>query len=342
MVAQDKSLSNRKLEIEDMMNEWLLRKATSKSGSQRTIEAYKDTLQSFRTLLRGRGMDLLDESIELARVAQVWAALRSPNAKRRGNVADSTYNQRLAILSSFYTFLNKAYQLGKDNPIASTEKRHVQAYAYAEPIKETTVLQRLAAIDTTMTMGRRNYVLLCLGLLTGRRASELTKLTWNDVRIDEDEDGYAICTVTFHCKGNKVYRNALDAILSTMLLEYLIEAYGDLDGINSSSPIWLSFSPFYKNRGAQPIGIDTLYDICQEHMGTSKIHTLRHTFAKQMEKSGATLTEIQQALGHENVATTAKYLKELRNEENKYLGSMAGKFGIGQSGNKMKLNRGKK
>ncbi len=38
-----------------------------------------------------------------------------------------------------------------------------------------------------------------------------------------------------------------------------------------------------------------------------RIHDLRHTFASHMVQSGATLFEVQRALGHANTATTARY-----------------------------------
>jgi uncharacterized protein YpuA (DUF1002 family) len=47
-----------------------------------------------------------------------------------------------------------------------------------------------------------------------------------------------------------------------------------------------------------------------------------------MEKAGATLTEIQDSLGHEELETTARYMKELGSEENKHAFKLARRFGI--------------
>jgi site-specific recombinase XerD len=38
-------------------------------------------------------------------------------------------------------------------------------------------------------------------------------------------------------------------------------------------------------------------------------HCLRHTFASWALQAGATLAEVQEALGHSNIATTAIYLQ---------------------------------
>lgn len=40
-------------------------------------------------------------------------------------------------------------------------------------------------------------------------------------------------------------------------------------------------------------------------------HTLRHTFAVWLRENGASLEEVQRALGHENLATTERYLSRL-------------------------------
>ena len=59
-------------------------------------------------------------------------------------------------------------------------------------------------------------------------------------------------------------------------------------------------------------------DTCQRRIGTHQVHTLRHTFAHQMEDRGAKVNEIQARLGHESLATTGRYLAKLRSEENPY------------------------
>jgi hypothetical protein len=91
---------------------------------------------------------LLSNPIDIARVAALWANMRDGKTRRPGeDVSPSTYNQRLAILSSWYTFVQETYHLYIPNPIKDVKKRPVQAYATAEPIMPETVEQGLDAIN---------------------------------------------------------------------------------------------------------------------------------------------------------------------------------------------------
>ena len=97
-----------------------------RSGSAKTARAYHDTITAFRALLRGRGLELDGDTAALALLAQAWAG--------QGEPQPSTYNQRLAILSSFYKFGRKQGLLAGDNPIDRVERRRVQAYAGARAL----------------------------------------------------------------------------------------------------------------------------------------------------------------------------------------------------------------
>lgn len=313
-------LTTYRFTLEKAMLEWLYQKRVTKSDSNKTNTAYRETFQSFQNTLQLANLDILSNPIDITRIATIWASQRSNNAKKQSNVSDATYNQRLAIISSFYTFLQKTYKLDIVNPIKDVPKRSVQAYAYAMPLDSEEVNSKLQSIDQSTLHGKRDYALLCLGLMTGRRASELVGLRWKHVK----QIGKRLI-LEFHCKGGKIKRNALDEDLSRLLLNYLRAAYSDLSKLDPEAPIWISLSR--RNQG-QPIGVHTLSDLCEQYLGTTRIHTLRHTFAKEMEKAGATLTEIQDSLGHEELETTARYMKELGSEENKHAFKLARRFGI--------------
>jgi integrase len=100
-------------------------------------------------LARGN-IDLLDNPTDIQRLATIWANTRNDQSRRPGeDVSPSTYNQRLAILSSFYTFVQEVYHLDIPNPIGSVKKRPVQAYGAAHPIEPETVEQGLESINRT-------------------------------------------------------------------------------------------------------------------------------------------------------------------------------------------------
>ena len=317
----EKALTKHQFSLEAAILEWLRQKQT-RTGSKKTRTAYEDTMQSFRMTLQRGELDLLSNPIDIARVATIWAALRSPDTSDPSEVAPATYNQRLAIISSFYTFLQETYQLDYVNPIESIKKRPVQAYATAMPLEVDEVADRLEGIDRSTPQGKRDYALLAVALSTGRRASELVSLRWRHVQFS----GKKVILHFEECKGGKKMKDQLDANVASVLLDYLQTVYEPgLSNLTPESPIWISFSRQNKGRA---ITTHTLNDICETYLGTTKIHALRHTFAVEMEKAGAPLSEIQARLGHENITTTSIYMKSVRSAENPYAGRLSARFGI--------------
>ena len=103
---------------------------SKRSSSYETSSAYRDTLADFRTFLRSVNLDLDSDSRAIALTAQAFAG----SSKRSCNVSASTYNQRLAILSSFYAFARKSSLLDLDNPISRVKRRTAHAYQSAVPL----------------------------------------------------------------------------------------------------------------------------------------------------------------------------------------------------------------
>src|SRR5262249_35900980 len=75
-----------------------------------------------------------------------------------------------------------------------------------------------------------------------------------------------------------------------------------------------------------PLSVSAIADICATRLGTSKVHALRHTFARGLEDAGAKVSQIQAFLGHADLGTTGRYLARLTPEENPYLGRLADLF----------------
>src|SRR5258708_4828896 len=158
--------------LENAIALWLHEKG-KRSNSAKTRRAYADTLARFRVLLRQAALDLDGPTREVATIAQGWAVL----PKLGGSpVAATTHNQRLAIVSSFYTFVRKRHLLTVENPIEGIERMPVQRYASAVPLDPGTVLKRMRAIDRNKIQGKRDYALLAIALQTGRRLSEVTRM----------------------------------------------------------------------------------------------------------------------------------------------------------------------
>ena len=324
----DTAIAPYQFTIDAAIAEWLAQKET-RTGSRKTRQAYEETMRQFRQFLSQGGLDLLSNPIDIARVAALWANQRTGTTRRPGeDVSPSTYNQRLAILSSWYTFVQEVYKLDVPNPIQSVKKRPVQAYASATPLDPETVADGLLGINRGRVIGLRDYAILAVALYTGRRAHELVGLRWRDMQITGRKD--TRITLTFHCKGGKIMHDRLDVETSAVLLEYLHAQYGkNLLRLDPGTPLWVSYSR--ANPGAA-ISAKTLSNICADYLDTSKVHALRHTFAVGMVRSGAPITDLAGRLGHTDIKITSLYAKEIMGDENPYGEKLTARFGIRRKG----------
>ncbi len=289
---------------------WLLDKY-SLTQSKCTEETYRETLHSLRAYLQAREIDLDSATVDIASYIQAWASLRTANSKHQGDIAPSTYNQRIAAASSFYSWAIKHGMYAGSNPAAQLTRATVQKYAKARTLDPQIICTKLKNIDRSTPRGLRDYVLLQVALNTGRSAREMASLLWRCLHIEG-----GIVTLTFErCKGGKTMHDTLDPRLSKVLLTYLHTIYGErLDILAPQRPIWVSFSD---RTYGQAIGSQTVADICEHHLGISTVHTLRHTFALTMEDLGAQTSSIQERLGYESLTATSGYLTRLRKTQDR-------------------------
>jgi site-specific recombinase XerD len=305
-MSQAVIVSEREYPIELAISAWLDAKGKL-SGSAKTRRAYSDTLASFRHALQRVELDLTSPARDVATVMQVWAG-RDATGQR--DVSPNTYNQRIACISSFYSFARKRQMLHVDNPTEMLERRKVQAYAGAVPMSKSHVASSLQAIDRGTLLGKRDYALLTVALGTARRLSEVASLTLGDVAVE----GTTV-TLTFQrMKGGKSARNVLPNAAGKELLDWLTAFYGSEWQQSSDVPVWVSLAHDW-SRG-KTLSTRSISEVCEKRLGTSKVHALRHTFAHVMEESGAKVSEIQAALGHSSLATTGIYLRALSSGDN--------------------------
>lgn len=305
-----------RMTVDQCIAGWLDAKS-KRSESAKTKRAYEDTLFKFRAMLQSTGRDVDGDSNIIAPLAQGWAGKSWEDGK---SVSSATFNQRLAILSSFYQYAIRHGVLAA-NPIERVERRTVRNEHAAHDLSQETVIQGLENIDRATAEGKRDYTLLAVMLETGRRVAEIAGLRWGHIVWHGDT-----CAVEWvRCKGNKPMKNSLTPEATTILRDYLKAIYqDDLKELADNAPIWISFSD--RSRG-KAIGTQTIERICKAHFGTSKAHATRHTWAVSMEQEGATLSEIGAGLGHSNLATTSRYMERHRGYENKHVGKLAKRFG---------------
>ena len=140
-------------------------------------------------------------------------------------MSPATFNQRLAILSSFYTYAIKQEVLDK-NPIKLIDRRPVDAKDAALPMGESEIAEAFSKIDRGTLKGLRDYALLSTLVTTGRRSREMASLCWGDVRLSGRGKSSKMLITWQHCKGNKQLRDEIEPRTKTALLAYLHALHG--------------------------------------------------------------------------------------------------------------------
>ncbi len=316
--------------LDYLITSWLHAKAL-RSESVRTTEAYSSTLAQFRAFLARYALDLDSPSEQaIADAAQAWAAQRWDTdawGRASGPVSANTFNQRLAIVSSFYAFAKKRRRLTV-NPIEMVDRRPVERYSDTRPLDAQSLIRKLEAIDRATLAGLRDYAILSVLLGTGRRRFEIAGMRVEQVAVDDVE--LPQITLTYRrTKGNKAMRDQLRAGQARPLLAYLHAIYPEgLAEIAPDAPLWLALAPRLHGRRVA-LTAQGIRDICVKRLGVSKVHATRHTFAATMEALGAPLSLIRDRLGHSDAGTTSRYLTSMHKDENPYGERLAALLGIG-------------
>jgi len=220
----------------------------------------------------------------------------------RGNSA-ATRNARRAALRSFFTYAS--YRA----PDAIATIAQVLAIP-AKRTKKTLVsfLTRpeaealIAAPDTGTWMGRRDRLLLHLGIQTGLRVSEMISLRVDSIQIGSHSQLECIG------KGRKERVVPLQKNTIKLLAAWLSELPNLLDG------------PLFPTSTGTPLTRAAVGKLVARHAATAAEHcpslaeknitphTLRHTCAMMLLHAGIDTTSIALWLGHARIQTTQVYL----------------------------------
>ncbi len=127
-------------------------------------------------------------------------------------------------------------------------------------------------------------------------------------------------------KGGKVGRDLLTLSVSAALMTYLHQMHGAATPtLDADTPVWASLASNYPGGRLTK---QAIANICRDRLGVSKVHSLRHTFARAMEQAGAKVSDVQARLGHASLATTGRYLAALASAENPHADAIGDMFGI--------------
>ena len=264
----------------------------------------------------------------------------------RGQMPATVY-ARVSRVSAFFKWLMSDPQMGqhiRSNPAASARPRRPQPYQ-SESVKALTddEMNKLLGVvkahaDLGSVVAKRDYALLLFFFLTGLRRNEVISFRGRDL---EQKEGRLV--IKYRRKGGKfVGREVGDASAYEALVEYLT-ASGRENALGSERPLWtrhdragkpgapLSSRSFAENLKvyAREAGIESIH-----------IHQTRHTYARIVAEETGSYLEAQEALDHENAATTRVYVQRITIKADKHGRKVASRIKVKMDGSDSDAIRG--
>lgn len=286
--------------LRDFFIEYLPRQ---RGMSPHTLHSYRDSLKLLLQFVAAKDGDASHITIEQLNVERIAAFLSYLETKRRNQA--STRNVRLSAIHSFFRYLGSQAPEHLDHvqrvlsiPFKRTGTREIQHAEYAE------IQAILRGIDRNRPAGRRDVALIGLMFNTGGRVSEIVGLQARDVRLSSPP------SVLLQGKGRK--DRVCPIWPQTVQLIHAVLKERSLAPTDTAAV-------FINNRG-QPLTRFGARLILRKHIAQASQrepslkakrlhpHSLRHSTALYLLRSGVDPSTIAHWLGHASVNTTNKYL----------------------------------
>ncbi|MHC1767189.1 MAG: tyrosine-type recombinase/integrase [Verrucomicrobiia bacterium] len=271
--------------------------------SPHTIQSYRDSIKLLLQFAAGKNADPSCLTAEALSVARITAFLHHLETGRHNQPA--TRNVRLSAIHSFFRYLareNPEYlrqaQCVLSIPFKRTSTREMEHMDFNE------IRAVIASVDPTQTNGLRDRALLSLMINTGARVSEVIGLQASDLRLASPP------SALLRGKGQKERTCPLWPETAGLLRELM-----EQQGISLSQPVAI----FLNHRGARLSRFGARL-VLKKYVGKASErqpslkrkrlhpHSMRHSAAVHLLRSGVDISTIAHLLGHANLNTTNKYL----------------------------------
>ena len=276
--------------------------------STNTISSYRDAFKLFliycgsETILKIEKIRISDITPELLSADLAWI-------EHDRGCGIATRNQRLAAFKSFFHY------------VAAMEPEHLLRcqQILGIPMKKCARPRMsffspeglhllLSQPEITKRNGRRDHAMLVLLYDTAARVQELIDVTVRDIRLEQP------ATVTLHGKGRKTRVVPIGAKTASIMEQYLSErGYIGMTGA-LDCPVFINTRKTKLTRA----GVTHILAKYVKSMATNESHhvpefvsphSLRHSKAVHLLRSGVPLIYIRDFLGHASVTTTEIYAK---------------------------------
>lgn len=208
------------------------------------------------------------------------------DALAKDGKADSTLNRYKAALSSVFEWFNDEHDT-KHNPAREVRQR-TEDNGRTRALSDDELARLLAAAKASKW--DRLHLLISMAVFTGARRSELLGLKWSDVDLKAR---------TAHLSRTKNGTQRVLTLPPALIQELMkFRQVGDAYLFPHTSKLHGPFQYF-----------DHHWKACliEAEVADFRFHDLRHSCASMLAKSGASLLEIAQVLGHKSITMTARY-----------------------------------
>ncbi|MDR2404108.1 MAG: tyrosine recombinase [Spirochaetaceae bacterium] len=238
---------------------------------------------------------LVKEGLEVAGVDSSALAQYLDLRRERDGIDSRSAAKAISALRSFYRYMIDT-GLCQENPAAVLERPRRNIRLPGVHSREQ-VEEMLNTVDTGTPWGLRDRALFELFYSAGLRVSEAVSLNVEDIFFSK-----GIARV--RGKGNKERLVVFGPQAGVWLKRYLTEARPALAGPRRSSALFIGRTGKRLSRK----GIWKNYATLTSQLKiSSRLHSLRHSFATELLAGGADLRSVQELLGHADLSTTQIY-----------------------------------
>jgi len=263
----------------------------SSGRSEKTVKVYLSEAKKFLSCTQSANITFTDINLKV-----IFKYLSK--AKESRHLSQNSYSRLMIALKCFLLFLYKneivKIDLYSDLKIPKKVDKKREVLTDDDIKKVENYLEN--RVEKFSGENIRDQIIFYLGIKCGLRKSEMIKLNWENIDLDE-------CIIkVINSKGGKDRVVYFNGDLKKLLVNYrkvkgkYISAV--IRGKNGkricSNTLQEAIRRMYKESGIYRSGLT--------------IHSLRHTYAESLRKNSIDLPTIQALLGHKSLEATAKYL----------------------------------
>jgi integrase len=245
----------------------------------------------------------------------------------------ATVYARVSRVSAFYRWLMSDPQLSRfirGNPASQARPRYPRPYQseFTKALSDDEMNSLVAVVrgvaESGSVVGKRDYALLLFYFLTGLRRSEVIGLRGKDLDF---KDGSLI--IKYRRKGGKFTAREVSDSAVYAALEAYLEAAGRQNVLGTERPLWTRHDR--AGKPGAPLTARALVENLKAYakqagLGHFHLHQTRHTYARIVAEETGSFLETQEALDHENQATTRVYVQRITVKADRHGRKVAGRM----------------